>query len=119
MTARDVLDFWFGDDPNEWQVTRWFRGTTQMDAEIASRFKSTLDLAEGGLLDSWASTAEGALALVIVLDQFPRNIYRATPRAFASDPQARQMADTAIGHFHDRELTPVQRVFLYLPFEHS
>ena len=119
MTATDVLDFWFGPDPNLWQRDRWFRGQDTMDALMDTRFSPTLDLALAGLLDSWPSTPEGALALVIVLDQFPRNIHRGTPRAFAGDRKARRVADVAIAGFQDRALTPVQRVFLYLPFEHS
>lgn len=119
MTARDVLDFWFGEDANEFQNDRWFRGGESVDAIMAAQFTSTLNIALTGLLDSWATTPEGALALVIVLDQFSRNIHRGTPRAFLGDPKARRIADTAIKAFHDRELTPVQRVFLYLPFEHS
>lgn len=119
MTTRDVLDFWFGDDPNFWQQDRWFRGQDTMDALMETQFAPTLDIALTGLLDSWASTPEGALALVIVLDQFSRNIHRGTPRAFAGDARARGVADAAIKAFADRALTPVQRVFLYLPFEHS
>jgi uncharacterized protein (DUF924 family) len=119
MTTRDVLDFWFGDDPYQFQSDRWFRGTPAMDDAITTEFGSTLDIAMTGLLDSWTATAEGTLALVIVLDQFSRNIHRGTPRAFAGDHMARHIADAAILSFMDRELTPVQRVFLYLPFEHS
>eukprot|EP01037_Dinobryon_pediforme_P008890 gene8890-8979_t len=119
LTVRDVLNFWFGDDPNEFQSDRWFRGQDTMDAVMETQFGPTLEIALTGLLDSWAATAEGALALVIVLDQFSRNIHRGTPRAFAGDPKARTIADAAIKAFDDRELTPVQRVFLYLPFEHS
>ena len=119
MTTRDVLDFWFGDDPQEWQPDRWFRGQYTMDEVIQTQFSATLDIALAGLLDSWATTPDGALALVIVLDQFTRNIHRGTPRAFAGDSKARGIADAAIKAFVDRTLTPVQRVFLYLPFEHS
>jgi uncharacterized protein (DUF924 family) len=119
VTTRDVLDFWFGDDPNALQNDRWFRGQDTMDVLMETKFGPTLDIALTGLLDSWAGTAEGALALVIVLDQFSRNIHRGTPRAFAGDTKARAIADAAIRAFKDRDLTPVQRVFLYLPFEHS
>ena len=119
MTVRDVIDFWFGDDPNAWQDNRWFRGQDTLDVLMQTRFSGIVDLALAGLLDSWATNAEGALALVIVLDQFPRNIRRGTPRAFAGDVRARKLAGAAIAAFQDRELTPVQRVFLYLPFEHS
>lgn len=90
-----------------------------MDAIMQTQFGATLDIALTGLLDSWATTPDGALALVIVLDQFTRNIHRGTPRAFAGDAKARSIAAAAIKTFADRTLTPVQRVFLYLPFEHS
>jgi uncharacterized protein (DUF924 family) len=119
VTTRDVLDFWFGDDPQALQTDRWFRGQDTMDVLMETRFGPTLNIALAGLLDSWAATAEGALALVIVLDQFTRNIHRGTPRAFSGDAKARSIADASIRAFADRELTPVQRVFLYLPFEHS
>ena len=119
MTVHDVIDFWFEGDPNVFRKGRWFRGTEQLDKLMTDRFAATLNLATSGLFDSWAATAEGALALVIVLDQFSRNIHRGTPRAYAADRQARQVTTAAIAAFHDRRLTPVQRVFLYLPFEHS
>lgn len=119
MTVRDVLDFWFEDDATVLRSDRWFRGQDTMDALMETRFRGTLDVALAGLFDSWAATAEGALALVILLDQFTRNIHRGTPRAFSGDARARQVAHAAIGGFMDRALTPVQRIFLYLPFEHS
>ncbi len=119
MTTSDVLEFWFSDDPNAWQQERWFTADPAFDRIVATQFGPTLQLAVTGMLDGWASTAEGALALTIVLDQFSRNIHRGTPRAFAADARARKVADAAIKAFFDRGLTPVQRVFLYLPFEHS
>ncbi len=119
MTTSDVLEFWFGDDPGAWQRDRWFTADPSFDRVIATQFGPTLKLAMTGMLDGWANTAEGALALIIVLDQFSRNIHRGTPRAFAADARARRVADGAIKAFFDRGLTPVQRVFLYLPFEHS
>lgn len=119
MTTSDVLEFWFGDDPNAWQQERWFGTDATFDRIITIQFGATLQLAVTGMLDGWTASAEGALALVIVLDQFSRNIHRDTPRAFAADNQARRAAAAAIKAFHDRSLTPVQRVFLYLPFEHS
>ena len=119
MTTSDVLEFWFGDDPNQWQEDRWFKADPSFDRIVATQFGPTLQLAYTGMLDGWAKTAEGALALTIVLDQFPRNIHRGTPRAFEADARARRVADAAIKSFFDRGLTPVQRVFLYMPFEHS
>lgn len=72
-----------------------------------------------GRLDAWAESIDGALALVIALDQFPRNMFRGTPRAFAADAKAREIADQAISRGFDRVLLPPKRGFLYLPFEHS
>lgn len=119
MTVREVLDFWFDDDPTVFRQQRWFQGQDTLDALMKTRFAGTLNVALSGLFDRWAQSAEGALALVIVLDQFSRNIHRGTPRAFAGDEKARRIARGAIESFQDRALTPVQRVFLYLPFEHS
>jgi uncharacterized protein (DUF924 family) len=118
MTDEDVLAFWFEGDPNQWRK-RWFEADEKFDAEIAERFGLALDAARDGALDRWASTADGTLALVIVLDQFGRNIHRGSMLAYAGDAHARRIARSAVTGGADRHLTPVQRVFLYLPFEHS
>ena len=117
-TAQDVLDFWFADGPDSFR-TAWFQRDDRFDATIAERFAATLDAAAAGAHDAWATTAHGALALAIVLDQFPRNLFRGSARAFATDPAALALARRAVERALDRELTPTQRMFVYLPFEHS
>ena len=117
-TPDDVLTFWFADGPDTLRDT-WFTHDAAFDAECRERFADTLREARSGSLDSWADTPRGALALAIVLDQFSRNLYRDSAEAFASDAKARSVARHAIERGFDRVLTPVERVFLYLPFEHS
>ena len=118
MTADDVLAFWFGDDPNQFRP-RWFKRDDAFDQEIRDKFAFTLQSALDGALDAWAHTPNGTLALVIVLDQFSRNLHRGSFLAFAGDAHARRIARNAIAGGVDAHLTPVQRIFLYLPFEHS
>lgn len=118
----DVLDFWFGrpDDAGYGGKREiWFEKNDDFDAEIRDRFMTDWEAAEAGQLDSMQRTARGALALVIVLDQFPRNIFRGEARAFATDAQAREVAGAAIACGFDKALTPVERRFFYLPFEHG
>jgi uncharacterized protein (DUF924 family) len=117
MTADDVLDFWFQGDPAAWRQQRWFVRDDTFDADIRARFALAVESARDGALDRWATTAPGALALVITLDQFPRNIHRGSHLAFAGDAHARRIARAALPWAGS--LTAVQRVFLYLPFEHS
>jgi uncharacterized protein (DUF924 family) len=117
--VRDVLDFWFADGPDAWRPA-WFRRDDAFDAEIRASFGALLDPARAGALDDWAETPEGALALLLVLDQFPRNLHRGRAHAFAADAHARAIARRAVLALrHDLRLTPVQRAFLYLPFEHG
>ena len=116
---RDILDFWFSEGPDAFRKA-WFVRDDAFDAEIRCRFDALLEPAREGALDGWAATAEGALALLLVLDQFPRNLHRGTPRAFAADAKAQQVAREAVlARRLDLALAPTQRVFLYLPFEHS
>lgn len=120
--SRHILDFWFGaPDSADFGKPReaWFKADDAFDAEIRRRFEAALDEAHAGSHDGLAATPEGALALTILLDQFPRNIYRGTPRAFAFDPQALAVARQALAAGHDQAVAPFQRTFLYLPFEHS
>jgi len=113
----EVLDFWFAGDPSQRRAA-WFQKDAAFDAACA-RFASAAEAARGGAFDHWSDTAEGALALLILLDQFPRNLYRGSALAFAADADARAVASAAIARGFDRALTPVQRMFVYLPFEHS
>ncbi|HEX3349672.1 MAG TPA: DUF924 family protein [Acetobacteraceae bacterium] len=119
MNAPDVLSFWFDGDPTIWREARWFEADPAFDREITERFGFLLNAALDGALDLWTQTAEGALALVIVLDQFSRNIHRGDYRAFAGDAHARRIARMSVDRGDDAALTPVQRVFLYMPFVHS
>ena len=110
----DVLAFWFSERVKE----KWW--DADFDAEIKAEFEATHTAANAGELDGWAETPEGALALIIVLDQFPRNIYRDTPAAFAGDAKAREIARLALACQHDSQIPePEQRFFLFMPFEHS
>ncbi len=114
-TPSDVLEFWF----SEQSRALWFEKIAAFDEAIRSRFEDTVRAAADGELEHWERTAPGALALVIVLDQFPRNLYRGSARAFAADARARQVADRAINRRLDQEIPLAQRHFFFLPFEHS
>jgi uncharacterized protein (DUF924 family) len=113
-TAEDVLAFWrAAGEP------KWFAKDDAFDAEIKRRFLATYEAAAAGSLSGWEATPEGALALAIVLDQFPRNMFRRDPRAFAADPLARTVVDRALARGFDQQVPHNERLFFYLPFEHS
>src|SRR5262249_28971948 len=118
MTApRDVLDFWFGaPDSPEYGKPRdlWFRKSDTTDAAIRTRFGADVEAALAGERDGWMAGVRETLALVLLLDQFTRNIFRDTPRAFAGDPQALSLARDLVARGDDRALTPVERWFVYL-----
>ena len=117
-----INTFWFGasDSPTYGQPRpQWFAKDPQFDAQINQRFARVTDAAALGQLDMMAHSAEGAVALVLALDQFPRNIYRDDARAYAHDEQALAMARAALDRRFDRDVPAVMRTFLYLPFEHS
>ena len=111
----DILAFWFSDDCKG----KWFGGGESFDAELRERFGGLLHKAKLGELAHWTENPEGALALVILLDQLSRNIHRGTPEAFAADPTALAIAKHAIAHGDHLRLTLEGRGFLYMPFEHS
>jgi uncharacterized protein (DUF924 family) len=120
--AQAVLDFWFGPatDPGHAQPREyWFRKDDAFDATIAQRFGALIEQALSGALDGWADAPAAALAQVIVLDQFTRNAFRDTARAFAGDARALAAAQRMVRDGADRHLLPVQRMFVYLPFEHA
>ncbi len=122
MKPSEVLDFWFGPqgDPDFGKTrTLWFTKSDATDELLRDRFGSTVEAALSGGLDAWALTPPGALASILVLDQFTRNIYRDTPRSFAGDGQALRLASNLVDRNHDRLLAPVERWFAYMPFEHS
>ena len=116
----EVLDFWFG--PNEGRGKarpEWFRKDGEFDARIRSRFLALHAAAALGELEGWRGEPRAMLALVIVLDQFSRNIYRGDARSFAQDAHALACARQALARGDDASVAPVERQFLYLPFEHS
>jgi uncharacterized protein (DUF924 family) len=117
-TPDDILDFWFPADQTRANQL-WWGKQAQLDAEIRERFGPTLAAARAGLLDSWAERARGRLALIITLDQLSRNIHRDDPEAYAADVRARALTHEGLARGHDRELRPIERVFFYLPLEHS
>lgn len=115
---KDVLEFWFQGDPTLAR-REWFVKDPAFDASIRERFTPLMDAAQRGELVNWEAAPESTLALVILCDQFPRNVYRGTPKAFEFDGIARHAAGIAVERGDDRTMTPHQRAFLYLPFEHS
>jgi uncharacterized protein (DUF924 family) len=118
----DVLAFWFGaaDSPEFGRARRcWFVASAEFDAAIRNRFLETYDAAANGALTGWDARPLSALALAVVFDQFPRNLFRGTPRAFGTDSQALALARTIVARGFDEVLLPVQRWFVYLPFEHA
>jgi uncharacterized protein (DUF924 family) len=114
-TPDAVLDFWFSPRVRP----KWFVRSDELDREIRGTFGELHARAASGALDGWGATSRGALALVILLDQFPRNMFRGTPEAFASDAKAREVANAALDAGHEHDLTQEERLFLYLPLEHS
>ncbi len=113
--AEDVLDFWF----RECGPDDWFGGGEALDARIRSRFEDAWRQARAGRLARWRASARGSLALVVLTDQFPRNMFRGQGLAFATDPLAREAAGQAVARGFDMTLAMPERGFLYLPFEHS
>lgn len=121
--AEALLDFWFGDtsDPDKLERRHklWFSSTKAQDRELRERFAALHEQAVRGELHAWMAEPRTALALVLLLDQLSRNLYRGTARAFANDAQALALAKESIERAYDRSLGVLERVFLYMPFEHS
>ena len=113
-----VLDFWFGTPPGASRA-EWFRKEAAFDAEIRRRFGALHASAARRELDAWRAHPDSMVALVVVLDQFSRNLFRDDARAFAQDAYARECANQALARGDDKTLLPVQRQFLYMPLEHS
>jgi len=116
-TATDVLNFWFADGPGTRRDV-WFQKSDSFD-EACGALRPAHDAAKRGEMDHWMETAEGGLALLILLDQLSRNLHRGSAEAFAADTRARAVAGSMIARGLDTALTPVQRMFVYLPFEHA
>jgi uncharacterized protein (DUF924 family) len=112
-----IIDFWFAGD--EAAHKRWFEKNPVFDAEIRARFMADYEGARDGAYDDWQDTVRGCLALVLLLDQFPRNMFRNDPHAFATDAKALNIAQHAIAQGFDKQMAPIERQFLYLPFQHS
>ncbi|MBA3950638.1 MAG: DUF924 domain-containing protein, partial [Rubrobacter sp.] len=118
----EVLAFWFGGEgePGYGEFrSQWFQKDEAFDREVTDRFAGLYDEAAAGELDGWREEAESCLALVIVLDQFPRNMFRGDARTHATDGKALDAAKYAIEQALDRDLPPFQRMFLYMPFMHA
>ncbi len=118
----EILDFWFGREGEEGYGEfreAWFTKDPDFDREIRDRFETVYEEAAAGRLGLWKNEARSCLALILVLDQFPRNMYRGDARMYATDEEALAAARHAVEHAFDRELLPFQRLFVYLPFEHS
>lgn len=119
MTApEEILEFWFGAKPGVYR-NEWFQKNPAFDDEIRRRFSAVYREAGDEKLTHWMKTPQHALALVILLDQFPRNMFRGDRRSFGSDGLALRYASAAVRRAYDRQVLPVQRSFFYLPFEHS
>lgn len=114
-SQQEILHFWFVESKPQ----QWFQRNEDFDSLIRDRFQQTYVMASTGLCDAWMKDADGCLALIVLLDQFPRNMYRGTSKAFQTDANARRIANHAISKGFDQVLNPVKRRFIYLPFEHS
>jgi len=120
--AEEVLDFWFGreGEPGYGEFRdEWFRNDPEFDARVTDQFAGLYEEAAAGDLDGWRDNARSCLALVIVLDQFPRNMFRGDGRTHAADGAALESSRYAVEHALDREIPAFQRMFLYMPFMHS
>lgn len=120
--AQGILEFWFGhpDEPSYGKPkTFWFNPKPEFDEQLRNLFLKDYQKAAGGYLNDWINSPETSLGLILLLDQFPRNMFRNTPQAFATDWEAVSAAEQVVALGYDRKFLPVQRWFIYLPFEHS
>jgi uncharacterized protein (DUF924 family) len=122
-TAESLHAFWFGGKADDAAADRqsklWWGKSSVVDAEVAARFAPLVQSARAGALDGWGDTPQQALALILLTDQLPRNIYRGTAASFASDAVARSITVAGLEREMDRQLKPIERVFFYLPLEHA
>ena len=114
-TKKEVLRFWF----EETQPVQWFQKNDSFDADITERFMVTYDMARKDLCTSWTKDADGVLALCLVLDQFPRNMFRGQAKAYETDDKILLIVKEALHKGFDQLLSPVKRRFIYMPFMHS
>jgi uncharacterized protein (DUF924 family) len=119
--VNEILNFWFGSDPHKplSEQEKWWKVDPHFDAEVRKKFEDDFKRAVDGRYEDWSKTARGSLALILLFDQFSRNIYRGTPEAFAQDPIALEVALDGLEKGQDRELSLVERWFFYMPLEHS
>jgi uncharacterized protein (DUF924 family) len=121
-SIRDILEFWFLplDHPDHGkQRDTWWAGPPEFDAEIRERFSASVEQAIAGGLDHWRQSPDGALALILLCDQFPRNIHRGSARAFEGDAKAMETAHVALARFYPAAFGLTLRAFFYMPFQHS
>jgi uncharacterized protein (DUF924 family) len=126
-SPEEVLSYWFPEkdifnadrETLGRQMQWWFQGGPEVDTQISERFGQVLEQARRGELDHWAQTPRGRLALIVVLDQFSRNIYRGSPLSYAQDPKALELAVGGIDASMDRKLSPMERTFFWMPLGHS
>ena len=121
-SIRDILEFWFLplDHPDHGkQRDTWWAGPTEFDAEIRGRFSASVERAIAGGLDHWRQSPDGALALILLCDQFPRNMHRGSARAFEGDAKAMETAHVALARFYPAAFGLTLRAFFYMPFQHS
>jgi uncharacterized protein (DUF924 family) len=120
--AEEILEFWFGrpGDP-EFDKGRevWFKPSRRFDEDIRTRFFADYEAARKGVYDAWMGDARSCLALIVLVDQLPRNLFRDSPRSYESDDKALGIARHAVARGFDKPLRPIERAFLYLPFEHA
>ena len=112
---REIIDYWFSKEVSE----HWFNSTAEFDRELGERYESVWEQASRGELVDWMNSAEGCLALVIILDQFPLNMFRGEAKSFSSEAQSRDVAEHAIEQGFDAQLPDDQKAFLYMPYMHS
>jgi len=120
QAAQAILAFWFGEARERGQSrAQWFKKDAAFDEEIRTRFLPVYEQGIDGAFDHWKEQPQSCAALIVLLDQFPRNMFRGTRRAFEADGMARKATRFALAREHDRVLRPVERMFVYLPLEHS
>ena len=120
---RTILDFWFGDNDGETvperQTDMWFRNGRDYDADIREKFADLIDYAAAGAFDAWGQSGTGRLALIVLLDQFPRHVHRNHARALVHDAKAREHCLAGLAQAQESELSHLQRAIFYLPLEHA
>ena len=122
VSIRDILDFWFLPlaDPDHGKPREvWWSGPPEFDAEIRERFSDAFERATDGAFDHWRHSPDGALALILLCDQFPRNMHRRSAHAFAGDAKALETARVALARSHPAAFNLTMRLFFFMPFQHS